>query len=116
MQRKTGGIAPAPNPLAVDFTADRLAGVFDNAQGVALCNRRDSGHVARLTSIMYRHDRFGPRRDNLFDLIGINDKLLVGVDEDRSRAGLHNGAHRSDERAGTGNDFVARADAHGFQR
>ncbi len=89
---------------------DRLAGILDHRQAVALGDRQKLAHVCHVSGEMYRNDRLGPRRDLSLDLAHIHAESVVAIDKDRRRPDLGDRAHCGDEGVGCRNDFVAVTD------
>jgi hypothetical protein len=65
---------------------------------------------------MDRHDRLGSAGDRRFDLIDIHAETVVAIDEDRTGAGLVDGADGGDEGVGGGDHLVTRTETQCLQR
>src|SRR6476646_8708076 len=113
-------VLAAANRLAAVAGAERVRGVLDDAEAVALAERADRGHLARLTAQVYRDDDLGqplclPR--GLEFLRERRDAHVVafGVDvyEVHVGAAVARAVGAGDERDRAGPDKIAGTDVEG---
>ena len=96
--------------------AEGLGVVLDHEQVVLLGERHDRVHVADVAVEVHRHDRLGPRRDQLLGRLDADAVVVeVHVGEAGNGAGLDDREAGGDERVAGHDHLVAGPDAQGGQ-
>src|SRR5213593_178718 len=108
IEAKAGGVAYGSNSSAVVAGAVGLGRVFNHSQLIAPGNLEHLVHVRWLAVQMDRDDRFGSRRNAIFDSFDVDGVgLRINVHKDGRRPGMHDRLSRGNEAVAGGNHFVA---------
>ena len=95
----------------------RLRGILDHQQVMALRDRHDGIHLAGQAGVMHHRNRLGARRDRGFDQFFVDiDGVGAHVDEHRHRAAQGKRVCRRYESVGRHDDFVAGRDIAQYRR
>ena len=113
VEAEDGGVAgQRADQLAADRRRQRMGGVFDHLQPVALRDGQDGRHVGRQAGVVHRQDGLGAWRDRRLDGEAV-DVQRDRVDVDQLHVGAEVAHHlgRGGEGVRGGDDLVAGADA-----
>ncbi len=98
-------------------SADRVRGVLDNDEVVAISQLGQGVHVHRTSGKMDGHDRLGPRSDGGLDGIEVDQSgIRHGVDEHRRGAGMLDRIRRGHERHRRNQHLVPVTDIQDLER
>ena len=116
VQREDRGVAAA-HFSALVLRADGVRGVFQDWNATARAHRADSVDINRSTCIVHRNHQLGAGSDGCVDRFsGGKQRVAVNINKDIARTAQLNHVGRGDPCHGRAHYFVARTDAHGFQR
>ena len=107
MKAETAEIPDRPERPAAEGGADPVRRVLDQAEPAGTGEPAEPVHVARDATVVHGDDRPGALGQGCLDRVGV-DVQRVGrdVDEDRARAGAHEGVRRRHVGEGRHNDLV----------
>jgi hypothetical protein len=118
VEAEHGGVAvQRADELPAVGGGQRMGRVLHHLQAVPLRDGQDGRHVGRQTAVMHRHHALGARRDGRLQRRGadaVGGRVDVHQLHVRAQVARHLGA--GGEGVGGGDDLVARAHAHRFQR
>ncbi len=111
VEREHGEMAVRADRRASVLGPQRLAGVLDQDERVALAELSQRVELAGVAEDVDGHDRLRPLCDRRFDRARIEvQRLRIDVGEDGSSALVDEAVRGGDERVGRGDHLVARAD------
>ena len=101
---------------SVIVAADRLTGILDDGQAMAVGDVHQIGQRSRVAEDVDDLDRLGARRDGGLDRCRVHvERLRVHLDEHRRRAREQDGVCRRHERERRHDDLVPRTKAEGVE-